>query len=60
MNKTIYILRWMGKQNYMVNNKDSDVEVELINQHSQVISEISLCVSFFPYSDTDPHHKNNS
>lgn len=48
MNKTIYILRWMGKQNYMVNNKDSDVEVELINQQSQVISEISLCASFFP------------
>lgn len=37
----------MGKQNYMVNNKDSNVEVELIRQ-SQVISEISLCVSFFP------------
>lgn len=48
MNKRIYILRWIGKQNYMVNNKDSDVEDELTTQHSQVISEISLCASFFP------------
>lgn len=41
----------------MVNNNDSEIEVELINQHSQVISEISLCSSFSPLSDIDPRYK---